>query len=321
MTRKEPQSVSWMPALRPVLDLAIGVNALMAVASIVAIITVTSPGDRFLDAVSPVPFVLALIFGAALVAGGFVVRATLRKDPRQGHRLATAYAGVLFVLGIALVVIWSVLRLGSIAPLALLLAFAFPAALAAILWGTPAVREYYGTLPEGDRFGRYSFAGIPRTAQERRESAEEPRQGEAAVDRAETDRATPVIGLDFLRSELATGAPTDAAPAATADQSGDESGYATGATAVLPDLTERLASPERPAKGRAASADPTSLDAIRAEAANRRTSAVRLREIASTVPEARAAVASNPKAYPDLLTWLGNLGDPEVDEALQRRQR
>jgi hypothetical protein len=116
-----------------------------------------------------------------------------------------------------------------------------------------------------------------------------------------------------LESQLAAGTATDSTPAAPAD--------ATGATAVLPDLTERLASPERAVKGRTASAEQKSLDAIRAEAANRRTSAVRLREIASTVPEARAAVASNPKAYPDLLTWLGNLGDPDVDEALERRKR
>jgi hypothetical protein len=313
MTRSTSGSVSWMPALRPVLDLAIGVNALMAVASIVAIIRVTSPGDRFIDAVSPVPFVLALIFGVVGVGGGFLVRVTLRKDPREGHRLATGYAGLLFVLGLALVAIWSVLRLGNIAPLTLLLAFAFPAALAIILWGTPAVREYFRTLPESDRAGRYSFTGIPRPAKERREPVAEPRQSEAAVRHADADRSERATGVDFLESELAAGAATDATPTASTD--------ATGATAVLPDLTEHLASPERPATGRKASADQQSLDAIRAEAANRRTSAVRLREIASTVPEARAAVASNPKAYPDLLTWLGNLGDPDVDEALERRQR
>jgi hypothetical protein len=290
MTREEPAPVSWLSALRPVLDLAIGVNALVAVVSIVAIIRLSSPGGHLLDAVSPVPFVLALIFGLAGVVGGIVVRITGPKDPRQGHRLATAYAGLLFVLGLALVVIWSVLGLGSIAPLTLLLAFAFPAALLVILWGTPAVREYYQSLPESDRAGRYNFAGIPRTPKERRE----PVGMQSATD------------VDVLLSESAT----DTTPQASAD--------ATGATAVLPDLTEHLA---EPGDGREASADQKALDAIRAEAANRRTSAVRLREIASTVPEARAAVASNPKAYPDLLTWLANLGDPDVDEALERRKR
>jgi hypothetical protein len=314
MTRSTPESVSWMPALRPVLDLAIGVNALMSVVSIVAIIRVIAPGEHFLDAVSPVPFVLALIFGVVGVVAGIIVRATVQKDPRQGHRLATGYAGLLFVLGLVLVIIWSVLRLGNIAPLTLLLAFAFPAALALILWGTPAVREYFRTLPESDHAGRYSFAGVPRSPKERRESGE-PGQSEVPVERVKADGAGQAVGVDFFESELATDAVPDATEATAPTD-------ATGATAVLPDLTERLASPQRPGKGRsAASADETSLDAIRAEAANRRTSAVRLREIASTVPAARAAVASNPKAYPDLLTWLANLGDPDVDEALARRKR
>ncbi len=309
MTRATAEPVSWMPALRPVLDLAIGVNALMAVVSVVAIIRVTAPGDHFLDTVSPVPFVLALIFGVIGAVGGIVARATLRNDPHQGHRLATAYAGVLFVLGLVLVILWSVLRLGNIAPLALLLAFAFPAALAVILWGTPAVREYYRSLPTSDRSARYSFAGIPRAAVDRLETAGEPRESDVTITTTKTDATEPLTGVDFFESELAPDTATDA----NAD--------ATGATAVLPDLTERLVGTERPAKVRKAPESQTSLDAIRAEAANRRTSAVRLREIASTVPEARAAVASNPKAYPDLLTWLGNLGDPDVDDALERRKR
>jgi hypothetical protein len=314
MMPAKSEAVSWMPALRPVLDLAIGVNGLIVIVSIVAIIRVSYPGVDFLDAISPVPFVLALIFGIVGVVGGIIVRTTGQNDSRQGHRLATAYAGLLFILGLVLVVIWSVLGLGNIAPLTLLIAFAFPAALAVILWGTPAVREYFRTLPEGDRSGRYSFAGIPRAAKERREPVGEPRESEVPFENAEADRAEPVTaepttGVDFFESELAEEAMSDAPVDAT------------GATAVLPDLTEQLVGTDGRGNGRATSADQASLDAVRAEAANRRTSAVRLREIASTVPEARAAVASNPKAYPDLLTWLGNLGDPDVDEALERRKR
>ena len=328
MTPAKSEAVSWMPALRPVLDLAIGVNGLIVIVSIVAIIRVSYPGVDFLDSISPVPFVLALIFGIVGVVGGIIVRTTRQNDSRQGHRLATAYAGLLFILGLVLVVIWSVLGLGNIAPLTLLVAFAFPAALAVILWGTPSVREYFRTLPEGDRSGRYSFAGTPRAAKERREPVGEPRASEVPFENrasempfetaesgraepatAEPATAKPTTGIDFLESELAEDAMSDAP------------GNTTGATAVLPDLTEHLAGADRRENGRATSADQASLDAVRAEAANRRTSALRLREIASTVPEARAAVASNPKAYPDLLTWLGNLGDPEVDEALERRKR
>lgn len=54
-------------------------------------------------------------------------------------------------------------------------------------------------------------------------------------------------------------------------------------------------------------------------ASNPSTDAETLREIAYHYPELRAAVAANPSAYPGLLTWLGELGDPAVDEALAAR--
>lgn len=56
-----------------------------------------------------------------------------------------------------------------------------------------------------------------------------------------------------------------------------------------------------------------------AEAADPSTSTQALFEIASNIPELRAAVAANPSTYPDLLTWLGVLGDPAVDAALRAR--
>ncbi|TDE01311.1 zinc ribbon domain-containing protein [Jiangella asiatica] len=44
-----------------------------------------------------------------------------------------------------------------------------------------------------------------------------------------------------------------------------------------------------------------------------------LADIAAQEPSLRKYVAANPSTYPELLTWLGQLGDPEVDEALRRR--
>lgn len=49
------------------------------------------------------------------------------------------------------------------------------------------------------------------------------------------------------------------------------------------------------------------------------TDAETLREIAYHFPELRPVVAANPSAYPGLLTWLGELGDPAVDAALAAR--
>ena len=42
-------------------------------------------------------------------------------------------------------------------------------------------------------------------------------------------------------------------------------------------------------------------------------------EIAQTNPEVHAVLAGNPATYPDLLIWLGSLGNPVVDSALARR--
>ncbi|MEU7138559.1 hypothetical protein ABZ942_03825 [Nocardia sp. NPDC046473] len=59
-------------------------------------------------------------------------------------------------------------------------------------------------------------------------------------------------------------------------------------------------------------------DAVRA--ADPQTSPMALYEIAQRWPKLRAQVAVNPAAYPDLLAWLGELGDPEVDKALASRK-
>lgn len=45
-----------------------------------------------------------------------------------------------------------------------------------------------------------------------------------------------------------------------------------------------------------------------------------LHRIASTRPDLAPLVARHPQAYPELLEWLGSLGNPEVDRALSERQ-
>lgn len=49
------------------------------------------------------------------------------------------------------------------------------------------------------------------------------------------------------------------------------------------------------------------------------TDAATLHRIAAEAPWLRARVAAHPNAYPDLLAWLGALGDPAIDAALARR--
>ena len=64
--------------------------------------------------------------------------------------------------------------------------------------------------------------------------------------------------------------------------------------------------------------DPTEV-AILAEAEDPGTAPLRLQELATDQPIARPAVAANPAAGPELLTWLRALDDLAVNEALRRR--
>lgn len=49
------------------------------------------------------------------------------------------------------------------------------------------------------------------------------------------------------------------------------------------------------------------------------TPAATLHQLAVDAPELRQYIAANPSTYPDLLTWLGSLGDPAVTAALAAR--
>lgn len=55
------------------------------------------------------------------------------------------------------------------------------------------------------------------------------------------------------------------------------------------------------------------------QAADPNTPLERLAELAFAHEKLRATIALNPSTYPDLLTWLGEIGDPEVDFALRKR--
>ena len=56
-----------------------------------------------------------------------------------------------------------------------------------------------------------------------------------------------------------------------------------------------------------------------AQASDPQTPGQVLADIAALRPDLRAAVASNPSAYPGLLDWLKSLGDPAVDAAIAAR--
>jgi hypothetical protein len=240
----------WRAAARTVLSVAIGLNVLVAVVSVIALVNSLLFTVDYTTSSSPIPWVVALFFSVVGIVGGIVVRATLAKDSRQGYVLATGFAALEFVLGLVLVIMWSLQSLGGISSVTMLIAFALPVGLAVLLWGPASARSHFAMLPSDRGLpAQFSFDGSA------------PREQNTSV------------------------------------------------------------GPTHPLSAPGQKRDGVDIGSVIEEAANPATSSLRLREIASTLPEARAAVASNPAAYPDLLSWLGKLGDPEVDVALGRRSR
>ena len=232
---------SWLAGVRAVLNLAISVTALVAVISIIELmVAATSSADSYL-VINQVPRVVALFFGVISVVGGVVARAMLANGTRQGPVVVTAYAALLFMLGLILVILWSTQTLGGIAPLTLVVAFGLPLGLIALLWGPASMRQQFAaTAP-----------------------AEYPAMQVSSAVRS----------------------------------------VATAVVAPPPHAQSTL-----------------NTNPLVVEAADPATTGARLRELASTVPESRAAIAGNTSTYPALREWLGSLGQPDVDAALQHRK-
>lgn len=62
-------------------------------------------------------------------------------------------------------------------------------------------------------------------------------------------------------------------------------------------------------------------DEILREAADPSTSPLRLHEIAASAPGTHAVIAANPTAYPELLEWLRQVGDPFTQQVLTYRDQ
>jgi hypothetical protein len=157
----------WLKAVRTVLTVAIGLNALMGVVSIIALIEAIVGESGYFAFYSPIPWVVALFFGVIGVVGGIIVRAMLSKDVREGLMLTTGYAALMAGLGLVLVILWSVQHLEGISPLTMLIAFAVPLGLVVLLWGPQSVRQHFASLPSaaGAAASGFSFAGAGSTEQ------------------------------------------------------------------------------------------------------------------------------------------------------------
>ncbi|MGR0159192.1 DUF7937 domain-containing protein [Paenarthrobacter nitroguajacolicus] len=219
-----------------------------------------------------VPGVVVIFLAVIGAVGGFVVRSALKQPTRQSYLLAAGYAGVLFVLGLVIVIMAAVNYMTWNGTLALVAAFVLPIGLLLALFGTSAQREAFRTA-SGAQGGGFVFQNPAPAAQEQSTTAEPAFQPEPYV---------------------------PAAPGDVSHEShvGGESHDVSGPVQVQED---------------------DNLARILAEAADPASPPSRLHEIAAQHPEARPVIAANPAAYPSLLSWLAEQGDPRIDAALAQR--
>lgn len=121
---------------------------------------------------------------------------------------------------------------------------------------------------------------------------------------------------------------TSAAPDSEIDQDTHLAGYAPGVSAAS--VSEQHEAPQQPssaedsqpvAQSAPAPVAPAASHGYTAEQAlDPSTTGLVLSQIVQEAPELRPQVAANPTTYPALLDWLGQLGEPAVDEALRNRQ-
>ncbi|WP_026876643.1 zinc ribbon domain-containing protein [Jiangella gansuensis] len=194
----------------------------------------------------------------------------------------------------------------------------------------PVTEEPVVEEPSEERL-RDGLAGAPEqssaeSAGSRAGAAEADASGERAADAgtaeeeaaAEPDAAEP-------------GGPREASGLNVRETAGPISGLAVSEPAAADSAETRA---DRPAVDDVATRVQPSVDATRVDqpavsesgfdartALDPNTPLQTLADIAAQEPGLRKYIAANPSTYPELLDWLGQLGDPEVDEALRRRGR
>lgn len=277
---EQPSLQKWQSVSKTALLLALAGSAAVALVAVVNLIRVLTAGSdvSYYSRETPVVWVLSLIFAAVSIAGFFVAGAALKNGTRQGQQLATAYAGLLFVLFLVLVIVGANTVAWGLMGLAVILAFVLPIAIAVILWSPKAMREHFGTLAAtGTANTGFSFDGV--------------HQAQAAP----------------LQQAPGQPASSQQAPGATYNPAVFQAPQVPG---VQPVDTSSTVAPALAAQAAAPAAEPVTAAQALAEASNPATSPARLYELAVSHPNTHAAIAANPSVYPGLSDWLATQGTP-----------
>ncbi|GHS87251.1 hypothetical protein AGMMS50218_08710 [Actinomycetota bacterium] len=226
-------------------------------------------------------FVVLLVLSLLCVVAAVIARTSARTNPTNGRVISLVATGVVALLGLVTVIVAGVSDLAVVTYAELLLAFGLPALAVYALLVPSAVREYYAA---------HAVKKAPQVP-----------AGYAG------EFAAPATGQPW-----GGGAPAPAWPAAApvAPAPAGPAPVAPPRAPVAPP-TPPVAPPAPPA--------PPSHGFTAAQASDPATDLAVLASIAELAPELRPYVAANPVAYPGLLSWLADLHDPAVDQALRSR--
>ena len=240
------------------------------------------------------PLVAVIVLWAAASAALFAARATLRRDPLGMRTAVTTLLGGVALLGVIVLILQAQDSLsGATQRTDLVVLLGVPIAVGVLLFVPPSVRAYYaGAAPT-------SAAGSPAAASPAPYAQPVPYSQPAPA-----AQATPYAPQAGVAQPATYAHPAPAAAPAPAASS-----PAPAAAAPTP--------PPAPTAPPAPPVDPALVAAVE----HPMTDAATLHRIAAEAPWLRSRVAAHPQAYPDLLAWLGALGDPEIDAALARRGR
>lgn len=312
----------WVMVTRRVLETA-GLLAVLAVV-ILAIRLVDNEDARG-------PIITVLVVTLIALAATLVGRNALVSDARAGRSVAMGVAGVFVVIGIVIASLLGTAdttQVDASAATFISALFIFAVVIVLALTAPPSVRAELGqfTLAQGAGAG-----DAVSQSQSGRNGGASTTAGSA---RPPAGHAAPQPGSGQVgaaaSAEQSGGAPPDGEEAALVGgvHADDDS------TRVLPEsgppATEPTADP-------AAAEEPTAVPVTDQPAAPTQESASAsgytvemaadpstplqtLADIAAAEPSLRPNIAMNPSTYPELLDWLGQLGDPAVDEALRQRR-
>lgn len=264
------------------------------------------------------PQITVLVLQLIVVAAALVGRNALTRDPKAGRQVALVVAGVFVVLGIvqaAVVGSSDTYPVAIFDVVAISILFAFAVAIVVLISAPKAVRAEYGPISTAQPAAQTSAVqAAPAQTPSGQAAPVHPtpaRQPTPAQQAAPTHQSAPASPAPDLQATVVQASPVQPTQqdAATHQDAADQQ-----ATTIQP-VTPAQASPAQQT-----TEQPAATPRYDAQiAADPSTPLAVLADIAATEAALRPYVAANPSTYPELLAWLGALGDPAVDEALRGR--